>query len=269
VLGFLLNFTGWYVATMGSDQMAIQRFLATPDARSARRVLRTSLSIDVTVFCFMVLVGLSLMSWFLANPSWLGPGEEVAQNADRLFPLFIVRGLPIGLTGIVIAGLMSAAMSSLSSGINSTAAVITTDWVQGMCGVNMNARQGLLTARIASACMGAIVVTLAVFMRYIEGNLFELTVRVANLMTGPLFVLFFMAMFVPRATGTSAMLAAASAMVMAVAVAFSEVLAIAFSDVLGITPLRGLGFLWILPLSLATGVVVGVVLSYSLPRPRP
>jgi SSS family solute:Na+ symporter len=258
VLGFLLNFCCWYVATMGSDQMAIQRFVATPDTRSARQVLRTSLSIDAMVFCLMACVGLSLMSWFVAHPNWLASGETIEQQADRLFPLFIVRGLPVGLTGMVIAGLMAAAMSSLSSGINSTAAVITTDWLQGMCGMNLSTRGQLWAARLVSAAMGIIVVAMAVMMQFVETNLYELTVRVAGLMTGPLFVLFFMAMFVPRATTASAMLAAFAAVAIAGA--------ISFADAFQLPMVRRLGFLWILPLSMATGAVVGVVSSYAIRR---
>lgn len=260
VLGFLLNFVCWYVATMGSDQMAIQRYLATPSDITARKVLRTSLVIDATVFCFMGLVGLALMSWFLANPSWLREGEEVYVNADRLFPRFITLGLPVGLTGLVIAGLMSAAMSSLSSGINSTAAVITTDWLQGLCGLRLDARKQLVAARVASALMGCIVVVTSTFMQYIEGNLFECTVRVANLMTGPLFVLFFMAMFVPRAQASTAIAAGSAAMAVAVSISFSQPLQLDFID--------GIGFLWILPTSLVTGIFVGVVLSILFPASK-
>ena len=261
VLGFLLNFVCWYIATMGSDQMAIQRFLATPTEKTARRVIRTSLIIDATVFCFMGLVGLALMSWFLANPEWLGEGEGVYLSPDKLFPRFITLGLPIGLTGLIIAGLMSAAMSSLSSGVNSTAAVISTDWLQGILGWKLTPQQQLVSARVVSAIMGAVVVLLSTFMQYITGNLFELTVRVANLMTGPLFVLFFMALFVPRARTSTAIAGTTLAMVVAVTIAFAKNL--------GLEPLENLSFLWILPSSLTTGIVVGTALSYLLPAPAP
>ncbi|QDU56876.1 sodium:solute symporter family transporter [Aeoliella mucimassa] len=257
VLGFLLNFICWYIATMGSDQMAIQRFLATPTEVTARRVLRTSLCIDGLVFCFMGLVGLALMSWFTSNPSWLADGESVFETPDRLFPRFITIGLPVGLTGIVVAGLMSAAMSSLSSGVNSTAAVISTDWMQGILGWKLAPTQQLVAARVSSAVMGAVVVLLSTFMQYIEGNLFELTVRVANLMTGPLFVLFFMTMFVPRASAATAIAAALTAMGVAASISFSQKLDIPL--------LEDISFLWMLPVSLAIGIVVGAVLSLVFP----
>lgn len=262
MFGFMLNFICWYVATMGSDQMAIQRFLSTHDKKSARRVLGTALSIDAIVFGFMVLVGLALMSWFLVHPDWLAAGESVYDDADRLFPLFIVKGLPVGLTGVVIAGLMAAAMSSLSSGINSSAAVITTDWLRGIAGWKMTAEQELRMARVASAAMGVVVVAIALSIRYIQGsNLFELTVKVSNLMTAPLFVLFFTAMFVRRANALTAVLAAVTALAVAVRIAFVKEL--------GLSSDSELGFLWILPLSLAAGIFVSVVTSFIFGKRRP
>ena len=60
----------------------------------------------------------------------MSDGQTVYIDADKLFPRFVVVGLPLGMSGLVIAGLLAAAMSSLSSGINSSAAVISQDFVR-------------------------------------------------------------------------------------------------------------------------------------------
>jgi Na+/proline symporter len=106
-------------------------------------------------------------------------------------------------------------------------------------------------ARWASAAVGLVVVVLSFSIQYVPGNLFELCYRVVNLFTVPLFILFFMAMFVPWATvfGTWAgTLASAAA---AVVVSFWDLLVGSSAP----------SFLWIMPAAMLAGVVVGPLAS--------
>jgi SSS family solute:Na+ symporter len=75
-------------------------------------------------------MGFALLAYFQANPQFLPDGQTLQKSADQLFPRYIVFGLPQGITGLVVAGLLAAAMSSLSSGVNSTATVIQVDFVE-------------------------------------------------------------------------------------------------------------------------------------------
>ncbi len=90
-------------------------------------------------------------------------------------------------------------------------------------------------------------IVLTFFAGVVPGNLLEITNKLVNLLTAPLFVLFFMAMFVPWATALGTWAAAITSVAAAVGVAFFE--------------LGGLGFLWIMPLSLTTGIVTGCIAS--------
>ena len=117
----------WQVCTAGSDQMAIQRYLSTPDVATAKRSYRISLVTSCTIQLLLAVVGLVVMTYFLRYPQMLAPGTSVVGDADTLFPRFILIGLPAGITGLIAAGIMSAAMSSLSSGLNSSATVIYED----------------------------------------------------------------------------------------------------------------------------------------------
>lgn len=246
MLGFLLSMITWYVAMAGSDQMAIQRYLATRDARSARRALGWAWSVEACAFVLMAFIGLTLLAWFTTHPEYLGLGESVNGTPDKLFPRFIVNGLPSGVTGLVIAGLLAAAMSSLSSGINSAAAVITTDYVEGLVGVGLTQKSRLRVARIASAGIGATAVIGSVAVRYIDANLYELTIRTANLMTAPLFVVFCVAFFVPWANAMVAWIATLVSVAIAIGISF-------FPEY------HGLGFLWITPCALFGGVVTAFI----------
>ncbi len=119
----------WFVSTSGSDQMAIQRYLSTKDAKTARRSVVSSMVTSALAGILLAFVGLSVMAYFQAEPQQLVRGLNVINDADKLFPLYITNELPAGLSGLVLAGLLAAAMSSLSSGMNSACSVITVDFI--------------------------------------------------------------------------------------------------------------------------------------------
>ncbi|HIA48578.1 MAG TPA: Na+:solute symporter, partial [Candidatus Hydrogenedentes bacterium] len=127
VMGAMTSSAIWYICTAGSDQVAIQRYLSTRDAQAARRVMLTSLCTDVLTGTFLGLLGLALWSYFQVNPHMLPDAYQTLQSADTLFPRFIALGLPAGVSGLVVAGLLAAAMSSLDSSINSIATIVTVD----------------------------------------------------------------------------------------------------------------------------------------------
>jgi solute:Na+ symporter, SSS family len=244
----------WYICTAGSDQLAIQRYLATRDAPAARRMYIVSMVACTLVSVFMVMLGFAVLAYYRANPRLLGGHETIADAADQLFLRFIVQGMPSGVTGLVVAGLVAAAMSALSAGLNSTCSVITVDLVERFRQKRSDSeRQQARLARGISWIVGIAVVALSLLVGTVSGNLLEVAGKVINLLVGPLAVLFFMAMFVPWATVAGTIAAAVASVAVAVAIAFFQ--------------LAGLSFIWILPASLGTGIVVGAVASL-LPVPR-
>ena len=129
LVGIVLATFTWYFCTSMSDQMAIQRYLATRDVKAARRTLMISMSADALVALCVGLLGLALLAYYQARPDMVPEGSSVSGDADRLFPHFIVNGLPAGISGLVFSALLAAAMSSLSSGVNSCCTVITVDFL--------------------------------------------------------------------------------------------------------------------------------------------
>ena len=246
----------WYVCTAGSDQMAIQRYLATRDVRSARRMFGISLCCDVFVAGTLAMLGLALYAYFRVHPEMLPDGELLSTGADRLLPQYIVKGLPPGISGLVVAGLLAAAMSSLSSGLSSSCSVITVDWVDRFRRVKLQDAEHLKLARRVSWILGGVIVLLSVFAGAVPGNLMEASGRLVNMLTAPLFVLFFMAMFVPWATTFGTCAAGLASVISAVAIAQFSVM--------------GLSFLWISPVSLLIGIGVGCLASLiPIGGPRP
>ncbi len=238
----------WYLCTASSDQIAVQRYLATRDAASARKMFGISLICDVCVAMVLCALGLALFAYFRGHPEMLPDNETIASSADKLLSQYIVRVLPSGLAGLVVAGILSAAMDSLSSGLNSAASVIVADWIprfwQGQISDLAEVRQ----AKVASWFIGLVVILLSLSTIYVPGNLMEVSCKIANLLVAPLAVLFFMAMFVPWATTPGTWAAAVASVSAASCISFQIA--------------NNLSFLWIMPVSLVAGLIVGGLVSW-------
>jgi SSS family solute:Na+ symporter len=248
----LATFT-WYLCTSASDQIAIQRYLATRDAKAARTVLFISLWADGLVTLLLAAVGLALLAYFQTCPSLLSHGQTVLSDGDKLFPQFITIGLPTGLSGLVVAGLLACAMSALSAGVNSTSSVITVDFLDRFGNRKDKTAEGdrVKTVKYVSAAVGVAVVALSLLVNMVQGNLLEICYKVVNLLTAPLAGLFFLAMFVPWAKGFGALAGAACGLATVIAVTYWK----------EITGTQGISFLWAMPLSLVVEVGVGALVS--------
>jgi SSS family solute:Na+ symporter len=245
-----ISMFGWHVCTAGSDQMAIQRYLATRDTKAAQRMYFHSITSNIFIFVLLAIMGLAVMAFFQQNPQLIPPGKDLITGADLLFPRFMIVGLPVGISGLVLAGLFAAAMSSLSSGINASCLVIIKDFILPFRTKVIDDRDQMILGKYISVGIGLVVVMLSLVIGYIKGNLLELTYKTINLLTAPLFVPFFMAMFVKRAKANATFIATLVSALVAVCISFSVEL-FSFS----------ISFLWIIPGSFAVGVAVGVLLS--------
>lgn len=253
----------WYTCTAGSDQMAVQRYLATRDVAGARKMLLVSLLSSFFIKITLSCLGLALMAYVAANPSWLPGGQLATGAADQLFPRFIATTLPAGFAGLIIAGLLAEAMNSLSSGMNAASAVIGTDLVARFRRSKMAAAQELRLLRWISLIVGAVVVLLSVGVSFVQGNLLELIYKVVNLLTAPLFSLFFLAIFIRWATSFGALLGATAAIMVTVLINYWRELAALGNHffALQLSAEPPLSFLWGTPLSLVAGALVGMFAS--------
>ncbi|KKN80815.1 hypothetical protein LCGC14_0326210 [marine sediment metagenome] len=168
------------------DQMNAQRFLAVADSRQARQVLFGGFALDCLLTGLLACVGVCCL---------MAHGSSPVSVADDLFPRIVGAGLPVGVSGLIVAALLSAAMSSLSSGINSCVSTVASDWFQPM--IARRSSQGITI--LATVGLGIIIFILSQIIGVIEGNLFELCYKVVNLLATPLGGLMLTALFIPRA----------------------------------------------------------------------
>ncbi|MFT4588428.1 MAG: Na+/proline symporter [Candidatus Binatia bacterium] len=257
VVGSILSVLIWYTATSGGDQVSVQRFMATKDAATAKRAIGMQLTVGAVVGVTLGLVGFALLGYFQANPGEIPPGMTLNDDADKIFPHFIAHGLPSIVSGLVLAGLFAAAMSSVDSGVNSITAVVMTDFLDRFGKKPKTERQQMIFARGLAFGVGAIVVLCSSLVEQVPGNITAVTGKTVNLLTVPIFLLFFFALFAPSANTKGAWAGVVSSATIAILISFS-------GPLFGMNPETGLdpiSFQWIGPFALAVGMSVGLASS--------
>jgi SSS family solute:Na+ symporter len=250
----------WWIATCGSDQVAMQRFFTNRDATVARRTLWVNLVANTVAITALAAIGVVLVHYYSVNLDRLPPEyHDLKANGDKIFPYFIAHAMPIGLSGLVVAALLSAAMSSLSGGFNSLTTVLTVDFFHRDAKEKTDAKLGIAErrrAQITTLAIGVLTLGISYPLKFAHANFIELGSRLMEPMTGPLFGLFALAFFDRRASGRSAWVGFTVGILTAYFIAFGHL-------VLGRS--GRLSFLWISPASIAVTIIVGMVASRVLP----
>ncbi len=120
----LLNAIITRLLNLCTDQTIVQRIMTTADAKEAKKALWCDCLFAIPWSFIAFGLGTVLYVYYKTHPQQLNP----TLPTDAVVPLFIVQNIPIGLSGIIIAGIFAAAMSSLDSSMHSTATVIVTDF---------------------------------------------------------------------------------------------------------------------------------------------
>lgn len=272
-VGTILSVCLWHLCTAAGDQTSIQRFMATGDVNAARRAYAIHLGYGTVVLLVLAAVGLSLMGYFQQNVDQLPKGMELAREADQIFPHFIAFHLPAGVSGLVVAAMFAAAMSSIDSGVNSITAVVTTDFLERFDIQPATDRGRVWAARSLAFGIGAAVVLGSSVMGEVPGNIQAVTTKTNGLLVTPIFGLFFFALFVPFATPTGALMGTACGLVVAVLVAFSgpifgfvEVQSLDAQGKEIVKQFDPISFQWVSPASLIANLVVGTLVSWVTRR---
>ena len=236
LIGSVLSYLIWNVATAGGDQVSVQRFMSTADVHAARRAVLTQLCVTAVVVITLGFVGFALLGYFEAHPERMPAGYSLKADADKLFPHFIAYELPVGISGLVVAGMFAAAMSSLDSGVNSITAVVVTDFFDRFGVAPKTERGHVRLSRWMAFGIGAFVVLTSSFMQHVPGNITAVTQKTSNLLTTPIFGLFFFALFVPFASPKGVWIGTICGTITAVAIAFSGPLVVFLATQFGMDP---------------------------------
>jgi SSS family solute:Na+ symporter len=147
------------IASHGTDQLIVQRLLTTRSLRSSQKALIGSGIVVFLQFGLFLFIGLLLYGFYSGQTS----AQLGLATADEIFAKFIVQELPAGLSGLIIAAILAAAMSTLSSSINSLASATTMDLYKPYWGKDNPPKKDLRISRFITIAWG-IILTCSAFL---------------------------------------------------------------------------------------------------------
>ncbi|GAA4619490.1 sodium:solute symporter [Saccharopolyspora hordei] len=245
------------MASHGADQLMVQRLLACRNVRDSQKALIASGVVVALQFALFLLIGSMLWAFFQgASPSEMG----MASN-DELFPTFIVDHLPPGLSGLLIAGILAAAMSTLASSLNSLSTSTVSDLAQRFAKPKLDDAAVLRMGKLWTLVWAVVFVVFASLFSSTDNPVVEVGLSIASYTYGALLGAFLLGLLVKRARQTDAKIAFWAT----IAVVLVFVFGVQFPD--GEGGEAALAFPWYTPLGVLVTLVVGGLLSLRHSRP--
>ena len=202
-------FSSFYPQT--ADQTIVQRYLTTATEKEAARAVWLNALMHIPLPILFFGLGTALWVYFKGHPENLDP---TLQN-DAVLPLFIIAEFPLGLRGVIIAGIFAAAMSSLDSSVNSVASVLVNDYYRRWF-PDITERRALFAARIISLVFGVFGTIAAMYVARLNAlSLWDPFLEFLGLVGSGLAGVVALGVFTKRANGAGALTGAiASALVL-------------------------------------------------------
>jgi len=194
------------MSTHGTDQYLVQRYLCTDRPRKAMVALLTSGGIVLAQFIGFLFIGVLLFGFY--HPFTV-PGYATAASTafpftggDRVFPDFITQHLPTGLSGLVVAAIFAAAMSS---SLNAIAATAVNDLYKPFK-PDREDRHYLKVSHVLTLVWGVVQIGVALIARHQAGSALSQALSVASLINGPVLGVFLVGTFLRRVSQPPALI---------------------------------------------------------------
>lgn len=221
-----------------TDQSVVQRYLTTKDERSAARGIWLNGLMAIPVGVLFMLLGTCLYVFFQHRPELL----HIGMKNDEVFPLFVAGQLPAGLSGLVIAGIFAASMSSLDSSMHSIATACTVDWHKRLS-PTATAASSLRLARMLTMVLGAIgILTASLLVTFDIQSLWFLFQKFLGLLSSGLVGIFALGMFTKRASSRGVLVGAGASIAVLAYLTWFSPLHFYLYAVIGITTSVGVGY---------------------------
>lgn len=239
---FWAGLIGGGFLTMGShgaDQLIVQRLLTCKDLGASQKALVWSAFVVMIQFLVFLLVGLGL---------WVFYGGADFDRSDEIFARFIVEQLPPGVSGLLIAGIFAAAMSSLSSSINSLASASAYDFWAPLKGMTGDEKRVLRIGKAFTLLWALLLIGGAILFIPLSTrtSAVEVALGIASVVYGGLLGAFWLGVLAPRADqrGTMISMAVGIGVVMFIWLTIPELVAWPWFVLIGTSVTFGLG--WVL-----------------------
>ena len=194
------------LANYVGDQMSLQRYLAAGSTRSALHAFSVNIFGVIAVLGLLSLVGLTLFAFYAVIDDPALPAKT-----DRVFPYFVASQLPSGASGLLLAAILAATISSMTSGINALSATVTLDLLPRFTSLaaRINGRRKLWFARVVSLVGGAAATLAAGFVSKL-GTLYDVTQIILGVFAGPLLVVVLLSVSHWRLSGSAMLIGLAA-----------------------------------------------------------
>jgi SSS family transporter len=188
------------MASHGTDQLMVQRMLAAKNLRESRLALLSSGAVIFLQFTLFLLIGVGLYVFYGMHPAMFA-------SADRIFPTFIVREMPIGIAGLLVAAILAAAMSNLSAALNSLSSTTVVDFYMHWR-PEADDRERMLISRSSTVIWALVLFGVAMYSVFAggKGHVVEVGLSIASVSYGALLGVFLLGTLTRYATQTGAIL---------------------------------------------------------------
>jgi solute:Na+ symporter, SSS family len=180
----------------GVDQLIVQRLLAARNERDSKVALFSSGLLVFFQFFLFLMIGVMLYSFYQYHPE-----ETIPASKDAIFPTFIVQHLPHGISGLMIAAILAAAMSNLSSALNSLASTTVVDFYRPFLKRGSSAARELRISRWVTVIWGVLLALLAIVMWLSHGlkSVLEKGLTIVSITYGSMVGVFLLGVLTKRA----------------------------------------------------------------------
>jgi len=188
------------VAFYGVDQVMVQRYLASNSARQARKSLFLQSAYLIPSVLVFFVIG-TMLYLFVEKNRTLFPNTL---TPDQILPYYIVRFLPAGLPGLLVAAIYAAAMSTLSGVLNSLATISVNDFYKRFWKPNESESHYVRLGRRLTAAWGVLAILTALGVGHIDPSVWMQSIKASGLLMGPMLGMFLLGMLTERATPAAA-----------------------------------------------------------------
>jgi SSS family solute:Na+ symporter len=205
IIGGLIGGAFLAMASHGTDQMMVQRLLTCKDVASSKKAVILSGVIVFFQFAVFLVIGIMLYTLYEgADFKTLMMNGKNLTKTDEIFPMFIVSSLPIGIAGLIVAGLLSASMSTLSSVFNSLASTTIFDLMKGSKLFTSEA-QKLKYSRLATIFWALVIMSTGLLFESETNPAVDFALKIQSLIYGGLLGVFLIGVFMKSADLKTAM----------------------------------------------------------------
>ena len=191
------------MAAFGTDQDMVQRMLTAETYKKARRSLITAAFMDLPIAAAFTFIGILLFVYYQQDPTFLPRDAAGKVSYANVFGSYILNVLPIGIRGLILAGVFATAMGSLSAALNALATSATNDWYIPYAARHKSGEHHVAAARVFTVVFAVLMIAIASAFAYAtvkdpNVRIIPVVLGIAGFILGPMLGVFLLGMFTKR-----------------------------------------------------------------------